>query len=68
MVYIDIEACKGCGICIAVCPRDILKFSTGLNQSGVHYPEMVDEKKCTVCENCMIYCPDYAVVVKKDDR
>ena len=68
MVHIEKDACKGCGICIAVCPKDILRFSEELNQRGVNFPEIIDEDKCILCENCMIYCPDFAVVVKKDDK
>ena len=68
MVYIDKEACKGCGICISVCPKNILAFTKDLNQKGVPYPMMIDESKCILCRNCMIYCPDFAVVVKKDDK
>ena len=67
MVYIKNKGCKGCGICISVCPKKILRFSKDLNKKGVHYPEITDESKCILCENCMIYCPDFAVVVKKDD-
>ncbi len=68
MVYINKEACKGCGICIAVCPKQILRFTKELNRRGVYYPEIIDEHKCILCENCMIYCPDFAVVVKKDEK
>jgi len=68
MVYIDKEACKGCGICISVCPKSILAFTKDLNQKGVNYPKMIDKDKCILCENCMIYCPDFAVVVTKDDE
>ncbi|NLL62415.1 MAG: 4Fe-4S binding protein [Candidatus Atribacteria bacterium] len=68
MIHIDKDTCKGCGICIAVCPKSVLEFSKELNQKGVNYPEVVNEKKCILCENCMIYCPDFAVVVKKDGK
>ena len=67
MVQINKDACKGCGICIAMCPVKILEFSDELNIRGVHFPKITQEEKCTKCENCMIYCPDFAVVVKKDD-
>lgn len=68
MIYIDKDACKGCGICIAFCPKKILIFSRDLNKRGALYPEIVDENECILCENCMIYCPDFAVVVKKDEE
>jgi len=68
MVQINKDACKGCGICIAMCPVKILEFSDELNKRGVHFPEVTDESKCTRCENCMIYCPDFAMVVIKDAK
>ena len=68
MVRIDKDACKGCGICIAMCPVKILEFSDELNNRGVHFPKINNEGKCTKCENCMIYCPDFAVVVNKDEK
>lgn len=67
-IYILREACKGvvdCGICIYVCPRDVLGKSDVLNRKGFFPPEVVDEDVCTQCENCMIFCPDMAIVVEK---
>jgi 2-oxoglutarate ferredoxin oxidoreductase subunit delta len=68
MIQINKDACKGCGICIAMCPVKILEFSNGLNKVGVHYPIVIDETECTECENCMIYCPDFAMVVIKNEK
>ena len=68
MIQINKDACKGCGICIAMCLVKILEFSDDLNKRGVHSPEVTDEVKCTICENCMIYCPDFAMVVIKDAK
>lgn len=68
MIQINKDACKGCGICIAMCPVKILEFSNDLNKVGVHYPKVIDETKCTQCENCMIYCPDFAMVVIKNEK
>ena len=68
MIQINKDACKGCGICIVMCPVKILEFSNDLNKVGVHFPEVTDEAKCTKCENCMIYCPDFAMVVMKNEK
>jgi 2-oxoglutarate ferredoxin oxidoreductase subunit delta len=67
-IYIVREACKGmvdCGICGFVCPKDVLGKSDTLNRKGFFPPEVVDEDACTQCENCMIFCPDMAIVVQK---
>ena len=60
------ELCKGvdeCGICIYACPKEVFKPSETLNQKGYKLPEVVNEDQCTQCENCMIFCPDLAIVV-----
>ena len=65
------ELCKGaeeCGICIYVCKEEVFKPSETLNQKGYRPPVAVHEDKCTQCENCMIFCPDLAVVVSEKNR
>ncbi len=39
-----------------------------MNEAGYLPPEIDDESECTVCENCMIYCPDLAIVVEKESE
>ena len=51
--------CKRCGICVSVCPTDVLK----LGQDRV---EIADIDSCIGCENCELSCPDFVLkVVKK---
>ncbi|MBW2120518.1 MAG: ferredoxin family protein [Deltaproteobacteria bacterium] len=68
-VYVLTDACKGvrdCGICRFVCPRDVFGVSDTLNEKGFFPPLVAAEEACTGCENCMIYCPDMAIIVEKD--
>jgi 2-oxoglutarate ferredoxin oxidoreductase subunit delta len=63
------QNCKGvdqCGICKYICPKDLYSDSKEMNSAGYIPPEMTDEASCTGCENCMIYCPDMAIVVHKE--
>jgi len=63
------ELCKGideCGICLYTCQKEVFKPSETLNQKGYRPPEVVNEKACSQCENCMIFCPDMAIVVSGD--
>jgi 2-oxoglutarate ferredoxin oxidoreductase subunit delta len=65
------DSCKGvedCGICIFVCPRKVLVESDEMNETGYVPPEVSDEDLCTGCQNCMIYCPDFAIAVEKGPR
>ena len=53
------ERCKGCGICVAFCPKKILALDT---LGRVH---VTDETACINCGQCELRCPDYAIYVEK---
>ncbi len=55
------ERCKGCGFCIAFCPRGVLRLSSGFNKKGYHFPEVVDISKCADCHFCDVLCPEFAI-------
>lgn len=60
-VRIDTERCKGCELCIPVCPPQVLAMSAETNALGFRYPELRDG--CTGCELCAEICPDYCFAV-----
>lgn len=67
IITIDRDGCKGCGLCIEVCPKKILRFDTStLNVLGYH-PVFADEG-CIACGFCAIICPDMVFSIYKDVR
>ena len=48
------DYCKHCFTCINICPVKNLKFKKD---------EMHSLGKCTQCQLCMKYCPDFALEV-----
>jgi len=60
-VTIDIETCKGCVLCIPVCPPKVLEMSTAVNVRGYRYPLLLEG--CTGCELCAKICPDFCIDV-----
>jgi len=60
---IDIERCKGCGLCIAHCPRELLSLSPNLNSKGLHPVRISDPEQCTRCLNCTTMCPDVVISI-----
>lgn len=60
------DYCKGCGLCIAACPKKIIGFDEErLNAKGYHPASLLDEDKCIGCAFCATMCPDAAIVVEK---
>ena len=65
---IDAEVCKGCGRCIAACPRKVLCLRAGINHRGVQ-PAIYTGAGCTGCGICFYNCPEpYAIEVEIPDK
>ncbi len=62
-IIINEDLCKGCNLCIAVCPMKIIEIGSKLNAKGARVVTQVDEEKCTGCKLCGIMCPDAAISV-----
>ena len=65
-ITIDKEKCKGCGLCVAVCPKGSIVISEQSNSKG-DYPARPTNGDCTACCNCAVVCPDAAIEVQSDD-
>lgn len=59
------DLCKGCGLCLEVCPKRIIQFSRQLNLKGYYSATVPDEdlNQCIGCTFCAIMCPDVAISV-----
>ncbi|MEA3505742.1 MAG: 4Fe-4S dicluster domain-containing protein [Bacteroidota bacterium] len=61
-IEVDIEKCKGCEVCIDVCPTKTIAMSKEVNSKGYHYMQNVNDA-CTGCTNCAVVCPDGVITV-----
>ena len=61
--FLDAKRCKGCGLCIAFCPKKILAIGSRLNAKGYRPPEIADNGQCTGCGFCAMMCPDLAIEI-----
>ena len=62
-IFIDTNLCKGCGICVYVCPKGVFKLSSEFSSRGYHYAIAEHPEKCVKCELCMYSCPDFAICI-----
>ena len=65
-LYIREDICKGCGLCIEVCPKKILALhKEKINAKGYHPIMVTDESACIGCASCARMCPDCVFTVEK---
>jgi len=62
-VVINLEWCKGCHICVEVCPRDVLGIDEASFVRGFHPVSILRQENCTGCRQCELLCPDLAISV-----
>jgi 2-oxoglutarate ferredoxin oxidoreductase subunit delta len=58
-VEVNTKFCKGCEICVQMCPKDVLFMN---DRSKAEVRNLQD---CTGCLSCEIYCPDFAIDVEE---
>ncbi|MBW1689477.1 MAG: 4Fe-4S dicluster domain-containing protein [Deltaproteobacteria bacterium] len=61
--YIDRDRCKGCGLCVAVCPKKVLEISDEVNTKGYFPVYQAHPEDCVFCATCCIMCPDVALTI-----
>ncbi len=59
------ERCKGCALCIEVCPKHILSITDRSNRQGYRVAGCQDMDQCTGCALCAEMCPDIVIEVWK---
>jgi len=66
-VIFDNEKCKGCKLCVSVCPKSIIKIKNDkLNSRGYYYAEIENIENCIGCSFCAQICPDCVIAIIKE--
>lgn len=62
-IEVDIEKCKGCGLCVVSCPTHVIQLAKNVNGKGYNYAHMHTPDECIGCTNCAQVCPDSIITV-----
>lgn len=66
IVTFNLDRCKGCGLCVSVCPKQILQLNESItNIKGYHPSGIIDQDACIACGNCARICPDSVITVQR---
>jgi len=66
-IIVNETMCKGCGLCVEVCPQKVIALSPSrINMKGYHPAEQAKEG-CTGCGICAIMCPDVVITVYREE-
>ncbi len=63
-ITVNEDWCKGCHICVQVCPRHVLEVDQETYLRGFHPVRVAKPEDCTVCQQCELLCPDLAITVQ----
>jgi len=59
--HINREWCKGCGICVAFCPKKVLELDESDKAVAAR------KEDCIACRLCELRCPDLAIEVETEE-
>ena len=62
---IDTDGCKGCGLCVTVCPKNVLEISNDVNVKGYFPAYQARPEDCIFCAICCSMCPDVAITIRE---
>lgn len=65
VVRVDKEFCKGCFLCLRVCPKKILAAGEGVNKRGTRFVVPKKSDACSGCGQCFLICPETCIEIHR---
>lgn len=63
-IHLNQKWCKGCYICLEVCPKKVFEKSSKVSDKGFNPVAASHPELCTLCLQCEMLCPDLAIRVE----
>ncbi|HEU12652.1 MAG: 4Fe-4S dicluster domain-containing protein [Thermoplasmata archaeon] len=73
---INTDYCKGCNLCVEVCPKKVFETGRNITHRGYYAAVVSFKEQCTnfkipnggkpLCEICWLTCPEHAIEFKGD--
>ncbi|MCU0666270.1 MAG: 4Fe-4S binding protein [Candidatus Omnitrophica bacterium] len=64
-IVINAQKCKGCLLCVSVCPNKMITLGKKINSKGAVPVIFKEEGQCSGCSLCALVCPDCCIEVYK---
>jgi 2-oxoglutarate ferredoxin oxidoreductase subunit delta len=65
-IHMNRHWCKGCYICLEVCPKKVFEKSPEIGEKGFNPIVIAHPEQCSCCRQCELLCPDLALQVVKE--
>ena len=66
--YFNKEKCKGCEMCVIVCPKNLIVMDKVVNNKGYYTANINNVEECIGCTNCALMCPDCCIEIYKNEE
>jgi 2-oxoglutarate ferredoxin oxidoreductase subunit delta len=60
--------CKGCGLCIEICPKNVYDRESKVSKRGYREIIIKNPDICNQCLLCELLCPDLAITIEKTKK
>jgi len=60
--------CKGCGLCIEICPKNVYDRGNKVSTKGFKEIIVKNPDACNQCQLCELLCPDLAITIENTKK